>query len=85
MSKETRTVRAKFRCSNIQTNNYGTSQSTVAHFTPVYSNDPNSENKVFGDATPNGRLEMHSTPERLSMFQPGKDYYLDFTPADEEA
>lgn len=76
-------VRAKFRCNSVTTSDHGNGHKGASVIlTPVYSTDPNSENKRFWDATPNGKLEMHSTPERLVMFEPGKDYYLDFTLAD---
>ena len=43
----------------------------------------NEENALFFKYTPTGTLEMglldHETAE---IFEPGKDYYLDFTPAE---
>ena len=77
----TPTVRAKFVC-NGKIPSYG-NQTTVC-FNAVYSSDPNSENKVFTDATPSGRLEItisHDKPA-LDLFEVGKSYYLDFTPVE---
>jgi len=47
---------------------------------PQYSNDPNSENKAFWDATPSGKLELTLTkPEAVGMFESDKDYYIDIS------
>jgi len=48
------TIRAKFKCTEEQrfegkVRNY--------KFAPVYSNDPNHENKAFWDATPSGTCD----------------------------
>jgi hypothetical protein len=37
------------------------------------------ENKRFFAATPSGNI--HLSTLRAGMFEPGKEYYLDFTPA----
>lgn len=51
-------------------------------FVPVYSQDPNSENRLFWQATPSGKLELQMiSPEAWSQFEMGKYYYLDFTEA----
>jgi len=49
--------------------------------TPVFSNDPNHENKKFWDATPSGKIEISAKPEALESFKVGDEYYIDFTPA----
>lgn len=51
---------------------------------PVYANnDPNHENTKFWSATPSGRLELGTiNPEAWKQFELGKEYYLDFTPAE---
>lgn len=53
-------------------------------FSPVYANsDPNHENSKFWNASPSGSLELGTVnPEAWSAFQLGKEYYLDFTPAE---
>lgn len=54
------------------------------NFTPVYSDDPASENKAFWDATPSGSLQLGVVnPEAWKHFEIGKAYYLDFTPAEQ--
>lgn len=75
------TIRAKFLCNAVTTNAWGTAPNTKSYtaiFTPVTANDVNPENKKFWEATPNGKLEM--TTIKQSFFEPGKEYYLDFTP-----
>ena len=40
------------------------------------------ENKSFSEATPFARVEMTiSNQKALGAFEPGEDYYVDFTPA----
>lgn len=56
---------------------------TTWRFTPVYSMDPDSENKKFWDATPSGSLELGSTSLPDGHFVIGKSYYLDITEAPE--
>ncbi len=75
------TVRAKFVC-NAKIPNYG--NTTTVHFNAVYSSDPNSENKAFSDATPSGSLVISIANDKpaLGLFEQGKAYYLDFTPAE---
>jgi hypothetical protein len=49
---------------------------------PVYSEDPSSENKKFWDATPSGKLEFQCVKaEAVSGFEIGKEYYIDIHPA----
>ena len=50
---------------------------------PVHGNgDPNHENAKFWNATPSGRLELGTiNPEAWEQFELGKEYYIDFTPA----
>jgi hypothetical protein len=50
-----------------------------AKLSPVYSADPDSENKAFWDATPQGSFEVGSIHDGL--FVPGNDYYIDITEA----
>ena len=74
------TVRAKFRVHNIGVNSWG----TRVQMSPVYSDDPSSENKRFWDATPSGDLDITIKNEAAAaLFQLHKEYYMDFTPAEE--
>lgn len=70
-------VRAKFRCESIETNEYNHNVKLRA----VCGKD--GENKDFADATPGGDLKIMISKGRpaAGFFEPGKDYYLDFTEA----
>ena len=53
---------------------------------PVYSPDPNSENKRFWDATPSGKIELGVlNPEAWATFELGRAYYVSFAQADDSA
>ncbi|MEI6487336.1 MAG: hypothetical protein WCP52_00165 [Bacteroidota bacterium] len=69
-------VRAKFVVSHI-INHADGSINVNAH--PVHSGSE--ENKSFNDYTPSGKLELHISKgkEAQKLFEPGKEYYLDFT------
>lgn len=50
---------------------------------PVYSTDPNHENKTFWDATPSGKVELYiSNPVAFAQFDLDAEYYIDFTKAE---
>lgn len=69
-------VRAKFKC--IQRDIYGN-----VKLSAVSSDDPESENKKFWDATPSGTVDMCiNVEDTREFFQLGKEYYIDFTEAD---
>ena len=71
-------VRAKFRVHSV-TPTSSESQSVALH--PVYSGSE--ENKSFSKYTPSGELRMDiSNPALIGFFEPGKEYYLDITPAE---
>lgn len=66
-------VRARFRCTK-KDETY--SQVTLE---PDYSSD---ENKAWAKFTPSGKVEMRiDNPPALAVFEVGKDYFIDFTPA----
>lgn len=49
---------------------------------PVYSNDPNSENRRFWNASPSGSLSLGViNQDAWRHFELGEEYYLDFTSA----
>jgi hypothetical protein len=74
------TVRAKFRCSYVAPSADGSAR---IYMSAVYSDDPNSENKKFSDATPDGNFQMTiKAGGPIGHFENGKDYYLDFTKAE---
>lgn len=70
-------TRAKFRCvEKKQTENGFT-----LVFEPVTTGSP--ENESFYRWTPWGKLEMGTVnAEAAKGFEPGKSYYLDFSPAE---
>ena len=75
-------VRAKFRVTNITQPNWGGSKTTSIEMTPVYSDDPNHENKKFWDATPMGSIVLHINNEAAAkQFEPNGEYYVDFSKA----
>lgn len=72
-------VRAKFRCTSV-TKREGWGAHKVLHaakFVPVTTGSE--ENEKFFAATPSGSLEVDTVVP--DVFEVGKTYYLDFTPA----
>lgn len=70
-------VRAKFLVKKVEFFNENARQ-VVLH--PVYSQDPNHENKTFWDATPSGELTMIiNNPRAAEFFEIGQEYYVDFS------
>lgn len=66
-------VRAKFKC---QSNVDG-----MVVLNPVYSGCE--ENKTFWEHTPAGTITLTITNTAArDQFEPGKEYYVDFTPAE---
>lgn len=52
-------------------------------FTAVYSPDPKHPNHVWSLYTPAGQVNIQVTnPECFGHFEAGKEYYLDFNPAE---
>lgn len=69
-------VRAKFHCDNVEPSGDG----FTAQFSAVTSGSE--ENDKFFSYTPSGQLNIGTV--RGDHFEQGKDYYLDFTLAEEE-
>lgn len=70
-------VRAKFFVKKVEV--YLESSRLIV-MSPVYSQDPNHENKSFWDATPSGELQMTINNSKAArFFEPGQEYYIDFT------
>lgn len=71
-------MRAKFNCTKVVDTSYGQEVSLWA----VYGGEKNSEDNQFSQATPSGQITMVvSNPNAKGFLQEGKQYYLDFTPA----
>lgn len=61
--------------------NYDPCKCYTVRMSPVYGG-VKGENQKFWSATPSGKLEMQVMNQPAAeMFEPGKSYYLDFTPA----
>jgi hypothetical protein len=73
-----KTVRAKFNCNSVENFSHG----KTAKLNAVYGNE--GENKDFTDSTPSGTLEIgiNGDVPAADFFEPGKEYYLDFTLAE---
>ncbi len=51
---------------------------------PVYSSDPESENRAFWTATPSGRIDLYiQNLEAFGKFPLRAEFYVDFTKAEE--
>lgn len=76
------TVRAKFRVMAIEPaqNADPNNVFTTIRMIPVWEQD--GVNRAWSKATPSGELKISITnPDAIDRFDLGKDYYLDFTPA----
>ena len=77
-------VRAKFRCSTETHKRWGPEESQASRsyeFMAVY--DPAvPEDRRYAKASPSGSLTIQVDNPAV-VFEPGKSYYLDFTPVDE--
>jgi hypothetical protein len=75
------TVRAKFRCNSIESfAPAGTEGTRSFRFSAVYD-DGIPENQRYARYTPSGELRI-SVDNPGVTFEPGRDYYLDFTPVE---
>jgi hypothetical protein len=79
------TTRAKFQVNGIEFSQYGgMKQPTVKLSAVTAQTEPdNPENKAFWSATPQGQVSLTVTnPDAAEIFELGKTYYVDFTPAE---
>jgi hypothetical protein len=87
---ENRMVRAKFVCNSYETqlassrNEKGESvkeELRTINLSAVYDGSP--ENKEFFRWTPNGQIKIGVLNQKAwAQFELGKEYYVDFTPAE---
>lgn len=71
-------VRAKFKVDSVTRHAGGTAEISMS---PVTTGGE--ENKAFWKYTPAGQLKLSClNPVATEQFEPGKEFYLDFTPAD---
>lgn len=74
-------VRAKFFVTNIDYAHVSSGIYATVKLAPVYNNAP--ENKSWSEATPCGEIKLSITnPAAVDAFSLGKNYYIDFTPAE---
>lgn len=72
-------VRAKFKVQSVTESEGGLK---TANLTPVTSGSP--ENERFFKWTPGGQIQLGTiNPDAAAQFVPGRQFYVDFTPADE--
>jgi hypothetical protein len=77
------TVRAKFTCTGVEPNGATNSEDKGAavYLTPVVGGSP--ENESFYKWTPGGNIMLSTINEAAAaQFERGKEYYVDFTPAE---
>lgn len=78
-------IKAKVRVHNVSSLSHGPDSPKFGEYvrmSPVYSNDPQSENYSFSQATPGGTIELNITnPSAFGFFEENKEYRVDFTPA----
>ncbi|OUM00570.1 hypothetical protein [Variovorax sp. JS1663] len=73
------TVRAKFKVQSVTESEGGLK---TANLSPVTSGS--SENDKFFKWTPGGQIQLGTiNPDAAAQFVPGRQFYVDFTPADE--
>jgi hypothetical protein len=76
-------VRAKF---NVISKEQSGTKECITHkvvLRPVFGN--NEENKAFWKYTPTGVIELQTINQNAAdQFEVGKEYYVDFTPAEQE-
>ena len=72
-------VRAKLCC--VELTDFGCGRGRVV-FEALYD-ESISEYQRFQKATPSGTVKLDiDNPHAIEQFRPGKNYYVDFTPAD---
>lgn len=78
------TVRAKMKCFHVDNLVSGDPNEVAAdiRLVPVYD-DGKTDNASWSKWTPSGEIRLFVTnPGAIAQFEPGKTYYVDFTPAD---
>ncbi len=78
-------MRAKFRIQTVTKLEGGNEklEMCVVGRKDAYPPDGSDENNTFAKFSPSGKLELYiANPALWGKFEPGKEYYLDFTPAE---
>jgi hypothetical protein len=77
----TASVRAKFRVSYLKKIHTGGDPQGEVELTAVSGKD--GDNASWSKWTPTGKITMTITnPAAYNVFDPGREFYIDFTPAD---
>lgn len=72
-------VRAKFKCMSVTESEGGLKSASLQ---PVTGGSP--ENANFFKWTPSGQIQLGTiNPEAAKLFVPGREFFVDFTPADQ--
>ena len=75
------TVRAKFRVSEVTKTSTEHNEQHAVRLVPVVSGSP--ENERFYQFTPGGQIDLQIVnADTAAMLVPGKEYYVDFIPAE---
>ena len=70
-------IKAKMKCDQVAKNAYGQEQVELSVVI-----DGSADNASFSKATPSGHTHLTiDNPDALGAFEPGKEYFVDFTPA----
>lgn len=82
MPEATLKIRAKFAVSAVTS--YNDTHAKTVRLMPLY--DPSlPEDQRFSEATPSGSIEMFvNNPSALDALVPGRKFYVDFIPVDEQ-
>ncbi len=75
-------IRAKIKIDSVKASGEPKTAEQI-YASAVYSSDKTTENYSFSIATPSLSLTMHiNNPRAFDQLIQGKEYYLDFTPAE---
>lgn len=79
-------IKAKMKVSHVEENKSTDGQTKYGELVvlnAVYSEDPQSENYSFSQATPSATVSLFiSNPSAYGAFEVDKEYYVDFSPAE---
>lgn len=78
-------VRCKLRCHAVSPSEHNPGMYNVtlgAVWSAENTGQDHDENALFGKLTPFAHFSSNMVEAAAKRFEPGKDYYVDFTPAD---
>lgn len=71
------TMRCKMKCHAVTPNEHSNGELCTVTLGAVYSQDPDSEDAIYGKATPYGDFRAGIITEVAQKMIPGKNYYVD--------